>query len=332
MPASTGSIWRAFDEYLCGCPNTPKRILNKASYIATLLPDVQPKEWQELISMIGYADLKEAYPYLLEGLNSDNQEVKIAAIHAASHTFNPLFLDNILSLLLEKKLRKDATTAILHYGKGVIALLYEKVLSGKLDNRVSRLIPNVIAKFKTQAAVNCLLNMLTQAEDLTVRLECIRSLTALKSENDLLQFNRNLVAKIILSECKLYSRTLDAMHTQIIVHYMRRKKDRQISAEETNARESLMELLEGRLDAGLERIFKLLELKYSPIEEQTAYKGVLSEKQEQQTNAVEFLDSILNPSLRSVLIPIIETSMLDSSSEEITERIQRNRLQCDCQI
>ena len=116
------------------------------------------------------------------------------------------------------------------------------------------------------------------------------------------------------------------MHTQIIVYYLKQKKlKKAFYGKEMEARESLLELLERRLDAGLERIFKLLELQYTPRDVQMAYNGILSSEQEKRTQAIEFLDNLLNPNLKSILIPIIESSVLDTSSEEVIEMIRKNR-------
>ena len=81
-------------------------------------------------------------------------------------------------------------------------------------------------------------------------------------------------------------------------------------------------MLERRLDAGLERIFKLLGLRYQQKDVDIAYEGLLSEKQEAQTNAIEFLDNLLTGDLKRKLLPIIEDSALDISSEAELQKIK----------
>jgi AAA family ATP:ADP antiporter len=133
-----------------------------------------------------------------------------------------------------------------------------------------------------------------------------------------------------LEECKLYNNTINVLHTQIIVHYLRRKKLK-IPDEQMIARESLLELLERRLENGLKRIFKLLELRYPQSDIRIAYDGIISGEQEHITNAIEFLDILLNPNLKSVLIPIVEATVLDTSSEEVIDAISKSRMtEYDC--
>ncbi|PLW95536.1 MAG: hypothetical protein C0591_11000, partial [Marinilabiliales bacterium] len=69
------------------------------------------------------------------------------------------------------------------------------------------------------------------------------------------------------------------------------------------------------LDGNLERIFRLLGLKYPPEEILTIYQGLQSKKPDMRINAVEFLDNLLETNLKRVLIPIVETVFLDHISE-----------------
>lgn len=91
---------------------------------------------------------------------------------------------------------------------------------------------------------------------------------------------------------------------------------------ERDARASLLELLERRLEAGLERIFGLLGLKYPQRDVAVAYEGLLSQKHEAQANAIDFLDNMLTGSLKRRLLPIIEEGAIDTSSEEVLQKIK----------
>ncbi len=304
-----------------------KRMQEKMAHCQTMPPESAIPTLKKIISMVGSADYSEGYNFILKGLEHADVAVKKTAIKAAGNTLNPVFVDSLLNLLADKNYRIEATEALLFYGNEMITFLYDKILNKEIPLPLSRLVPQVIAKFKNQEAVKTLFSLVLFAEDLTVRLEGIRALTNLKNEAIQLHFDKHQIAKIILEECKLYDKTLNAMHTQIIVYYLNRKKSKQfLSTDEMEARESLMELLDHRLDAGLHRIFKLLELQYTQRDIQMAYKGILSDEQEKRTQAIEFLDNLLNPNLKNVLIPIIESSVLDTSSEEVIEMISKNRL------
>ena len=82
--------------------------------------------------------------------------------------------------------------------------------------------------------------------------------------------------------------------------------------EEYSARNSLIEILEKRLDHGLEQIFTLLGLRYQQKDIEIAYHGILSDKQDIRANAIEFLDNLLHPNLKEALLPLVENTMVMS--------------------
>lgn len=302
------------------------RIEEKATQLESFSGIEKEKEHIELLRIIGLSRYSKSYSYIIEGLTNTTNSIKNEAYIAAGTTGNEQFIDALLEGLKVRTVRVAATKGFLLYGNDAIDLLIKKIKDPEYDIDIKRLIPKVISSFNTQEAVNALLNNFIVAEDLTVRLHCVKELTRLKYENPDLYFDNKKVAKLILEECKLYNAALNAMHTQIIVHYLRRKKIKpNLSSKEIEARESLMELLERRLDNGLERIFKLLELRYTQKDVRSVYEGITSPEQEKRTNAIEFLDLLLNQDLKSALIPIVEATILDTSSEEVISSIARNK-------
>jgi AAA family ATP:ADP antiporter len=63
-------------------------------------------------------------------------------------------------------------------------------------------------------------------------------------------------------------------------------------------------------------------LKYSQKDVDIAYEGLLSKKHDAQANAIDFLDNLLTGDLKRRLLPIIEESALDVSSEEVLQKIK----------
>ncbi|GAA3597683.1 Npt1/Npt2 family nucleotide transporter [Flavivirga amylovorans] len=309
------------------------RVEKKLSEIE-FVSDQTEKETQivKLLDIIGYGDHKEGYSLISGNLNNPNIKVRNHAIKAAGYTMHEEFIDRLLEFIEDKLYRPQIITALLNYGPAIMESLQLKIVDKNMSLSIRKLLPQVIAAFKSQQSVNVLFSVFINSDDLAIRIESLKALSNLKSEKSELAFDKNKIAKLILEECKLYDVTLNAMHTQIIMHYFKKKKLKHaLSEKEIDARESLMELLERRLDAGLERIFKLLELKYSKKDIQIAYQGILSEEQEKRTNAIEFLDILLNPKLKNVLIPIVEASILDTSSEEVIEMINKNKVtEMDC--
>jgi AAA family ATP:ADP antiporter len=275
-----------------------------------------------VLKTIGAAGYPQHYPVIMENLGSKNDSLKEAAIVAAGISMRPMFINNLLHLLPHKPMRPLVIEALNNYGPGILPILVSHVKNRTINLEICRFVPLVIKSFMSKEAVHSLFQLFDDV-DLSIRLEVVRALSDIRKERPTLRFNRFKIVSKIFEECKLYHQTLSAMHTQIIISYRNRKKSgANIDAEERDARSSLLELLERRLDSGLERIFKLLGLKYVQEDVQNAYLGLLSPKEESRNKAIEFLDNLLTGNLKQKLLPIIEEATMDFSSEEAIQKIK----------
>ncbi len=275
-----------------------------------------------LLKTIGAANLPEFYQYIPPYFSHENEEVVEAAIEAAGLSVHPGFVDELLAFMPDKVHRQATIIALHNYGSKLIGILATTVKERLVPIATCRFIPVILKSFYSQEAVRQLFRLLDDP-DIGIRLETIRALSDIRKNNPELKFNKYKVVSVIYYECKLHHQTLSAMHTQIIISYRNRKKSNiEISDAERDARTSLLELLERRLDAGLERIFRLLGLKYPQKDMEIAYEGLLSHKQEARLNAIEFLDNLLTGELKRALLPIIEETALDISSEEVLQKIK----------
>tara|TARA_R110002051_G_scaffold69304_1_gene124612 strand:+ start:40700 stop:43513 length:2814 start_codon:yes stop_codon:yes gene_type:complete len=297
------------------------RIAKEIDYVFEHIEDLE--RLKILLKIIGWANLPEFYYIIEKHLKHQNEEVREIAIKASGLTINPDFIVPLVNFLPKKKTRKLVIESLLNFGNQLLPALLKIVNEETITPETARFIPSVLKAFNSQEAVRYLFHLL-ENKDLGVRLETIRALSDLKTESPHLNFNKTKVVASIFEECRLYHTTLSAMHTQIIISYRNRKKTKEaISVEERDARASLLELLERRLDAGLERIFKLLGLKYKQNDIEIAYAGLVSDKQEARANAIEFLDNLLSGELKKKLLPIIESSAIDVTSEEVIHQFKQ---------
>jgi AAA family ATP:ADP antiporter len=310
-----------------------RQIYNLESRIEEKIKSLNSNEnntLNDVIQIIGFAEYKNQYGLIFNALTNTESDLQKEAIEAASHTMDSRFIDPLLEKLTDKKLREIIIHSLLFYGEGLIPVVFDKLKDGSISIEVRNMIPRVIEAFNSQQAVDTLIDCFIVSDELSIRLASVSCLTRLKEKNLGLDFKQNVIANLILEECRLYNSTIDAMHTQIIIHYLRRKKIK-FEDEQMSARKSLLEILERRLYNGLNRIFKLLELRFSQNDIRMAYNGITSGEAEDIVNAIEFLDIILNPNLKSVLIPIVEASALDIASEELIDTIGKNRItEYDC--
>ena len=275
-----------------------------------------------LLKTIGAANIPVYYPWITKYFKHENIEIIKTAIESAAISKHPDFVVHLMDFLPNKTYRKSAIQALLSYGNHSISVLTYSARERLVPIEISRFVPLALKEFYSQEAIRSLFRLM-EDRDSGIRLESIRALSDIRKNQPDLKFDRYKVVAFIFEECKLHNKTLSAMHTQIIISYRNRSKSKkEIGEEERDARSSLLDLLERRLDAGLERIFKLLALRYRQKDVETAYDGLLSDRQVTRTNAIEFLDNLLTGNLKKALLPIIEDSALDISSEEILQKIK----------
>ena len=118
----------------------------------------------------------------------------------------------------------------------------------------------------------------------------------------------------------MYQNTLSVIHSQIVIHY-KNKEQKPESKEVDDARKGLINLLELRLDRQLQRIFRFLGVKYPPNDVDPILNTILKGKEEQRIHAIEFLDNILDNQLKKELIPVAESIVIGTRSEENIKKL-----------
>jgi AAA family ATP:ADP antiporter len=88
------------------------------------------------------------------------------------------------------------------------------------------------------------------------------------------------------------------------------------------ARVKLIGLVEQRMDATLERIFRLLGLRYPPEDVIPVYQGIRHVNPTVRMNSVEFLDNLLEPTLKRTLIPIAESAAFENISNSTLDAMR----------
>lgn len=274
-----------------------------------------------LLKTIGISRIKKFLPILRDALQSRDASIQLHGIKAVGLSGDRSFVEPLLNCLSKKEFRTTTIDAFQQYGTGILPVLVKAVKERKVSIETCRFVPKVMEAFNSQAAASYLFELFDDV-DLSVRLEVVRALSNLRTQNAEIKFDRFKVVNRIFEECKLYHQTLAAMHTQIIISFRNRSRSKhEVLQEERDARTSLLDLLERRLDAGLERIFKLLGLKYPQEDVLLAYDRLVGSEVEERAKAIDFLDNLLTGHLKQRLFPIIEETAMDFSSEEAVQKI-----------
>jgi AAA family ATP:ADP antiporter len=271
--------------------------------------------YSSCIRSAGYLNLKEYYGLIEESFYSSSPTIVGSAIEASGQTLDPRFLSFLIEKLDNNDFRDAAEKAIKNYGKEALEPLLQKLKSSETPNELRVNIPDIIGILGDQKTVDFLFHNL-ETDDITVRNESLKALYLLRKNYPHLKFSNQRIIRIIVEETSLYIDTLALLYSQI---NSASKIDKRVSEEYSDildAKASLTDLLEKRLDGNLERIFKLLGLKYPPDEMFSVYRSIKNKVPDLHINIIEYLDNVLDTNLKKMIIPIIETAMLETITEE----------------
>jgi AAA family ATP:ADP antiporter len=285
----------------------------------------EPEELQfrkvNLLKAIGYANIPALHSEINSFFGDEDPKVVEQAIIASGYTLSASFIPQLTGYLTSKTYQQAARTSLLHFGNEIVGVLDNLVDQHALSVEVLRVVPSIVKRVDSQRSVDFLFELLDYG-DLTVRQEALRGLNTLRNNFPHLRFDKKHIMRRILDEARLYQDTLSVLYVQLNKSLNNDEHDHKPnSASILDARKSLVELLEKRLDGNLERIFRLLGLKYPSDDIQTIYRGIQSSKPDLRLNSIEFLDNLLEPNLKKVLIPIVETTMLETISQEAIQNL-----------
>ncbi len=268
--------------------------------------------------VIGISNNPELYPYLKILLNDSSLEILRAAIINAGRTRSEEFRSILIDHLNTKIARRYAREALAEYDEDIVDELVKRMDDQAESANVRLGIPKVLAMIGSQKSVNVLIENLKQ-DDLALRYQTLKALNKLKVKFPLLKFDTHYVNNEIIGETRNYYRILTILYEQ--------NKRESIPAQAVDgkpnrikeARSLLIKALEEKLDDNLERIFRLLGLKYLQKDMYNAYLSIKSNKSDLRANAVEFLDNVLDFNLKRFIIPIVEKNSYDYMVEKSRE-------------
>ncbi|MFC2169997.1 Npt1/Npt2 family nucleotide transporter [Acidobacteriota bacterium] len=260
--------------------------------------------------VIGIANNPELYPYLHVLLNDKSLDVVQEAITDAGHTQAQEFVPILFEHLETRHVRKYARESLAEYGENIIDNLAKFLENTNEEKKKRNAIPKVLSLIGSQKSVNFLMKNLEQ-RDLHLRFEIIKALNKIRIKFPWLKFNSQLIATRIFDEIKQYKKTLSLWlgRKRKFSHEKAPDSANQGTTRVSRAQTLLSLALEEKLDHNMERIFRLLGLKYPPKDMFIAYLGIKSNKSNLRANAIEFLDNVLQMNLKRYLIPIIEANM-----------------------
>ncbi|MEP6716773.1 MAG: HEAT repeat domain-containing protein, partial [Terriglobia bacterium] len=231
---------------------------------------------------------------LLPALLADSdREVQREAIRTAGKLKSKDQINTLLPFIAKPGVRAEALEALAAYGDNMCDRLSELLGDDAVSPAIRVQIPRALKLMPTQKCVDVLVKA-TGLGNLAVRSSVLKALNSLRIRAPRLDYHEKIVNERILAEAREYFELNAAL-----VGLPDYKKT-------GAATRLLVRTIEGRLNFSVERLFRLLGLRYPPVEIYSAYLAYRNRRGEELSTAMEFLDNTLDKDLRRVVMPMLD--------------------------
>jgi len=227
-------------------------------------------------------------------LKDPDRGVAAAACRAAGRLGNRAYVDAVVACLADSRLRSSAIEALAAFGPRITGTLSDVLEDGAFPAAIRQHVPRALRLIPDQRSVDALLRALGQ-RDLTIRSAALRALNRLRESAPQLRYDGGVLTPHIQDEARICYQWNAALAP------FREYKDPRTAAG------LLASTLEERLSRSLERLFRLLGLRYPPKEIYASYMAVQRRRAEVST-ALDFLDNILDRDVKRYLMPLLDAS------------------------
>lgn len=226
-------------------------------------------------------------------LCDEDADVARAAIQAVGKLGKRRFAGRVLDRIADPQLTADAAEALSQMGSSILGTLRDHLADPGVPVEVRREIPPIMVRIGMPEASQMLAAHLFEA-DTALRFRVICALNKLRRAHGPVAIDLQILESL-----------LDA---EIMGHY----RSYQILGrmqEALDGDEPVARALRETLAQEVERIFRLLGLLYPQQDLHSAYFGIQSRDPVVHDNALEFLDNVLTPQLRSMLVPLLDSAV-----------------------
>lgn len=195
--------------------------------------------------------------------------------------------------LQDRVLRPNAMEALVALCAGAVDPLTALLEDESIKPEIRREIPLVLAHIGSDRAREALTSRLL-VHDVIMRYRVIAALNKLHELHPELTMDRQAIETVLTAE--------------VIGHY----RSYQILGTLGDAFESsdpVSAALKESMDHEVERIFRLMGLRWPEFDMHSAYVGLQSSNAAVRANALEFLDNILKPQVRHLFVPLLDSQV-----------------------
>ncbi len=257
-------------------------------------------------------ELPDCFDPLLSNLLADpSLVIAREAIHSAGKLRKRRLVPDLLDRLVHHELRAEAAKALGEFGDSIVGALRDHLGDSSVAVAARREIPAIMVKIGTPAAAQVLMENLLES-DTTLRFRTVSSLNKLKRLHPEIETDTQMLETVLAAEILGHYRSYQIL-------------DKLENAE--NGEDPVARALTESMQQELERIFRLLGLLYPHLAVHSAYLGLQSKNVSVYDNALEFLDNVLRPQLREMLLPLLDGKITVPERAVLAQRLVHAKIE-----
>jgi AAA family ATP:ADP antiporter len=289
------------------------QILEAAQQILTNMVGEPAPERQrhrvEAARLLG--ELPDCFDPLLSNLVADPDPVVAReAIHTVGKLRKRRLVPDLLDRLSHHELRAEASKALGGFGNSIVGALRDHLGDTSVSIEARREIPGIMVRIGTPAAAQVLMENILES-DTTLRFRTISALNKLQRLHPEIETDTQMLETVVAAE--------------ILGHYRSYQILDQLGPAE--GEDPVARALTESMQQELERVFRLLGLLHPHLDLHSALLGLQSKSVAVHDNALEFLDNVLKPQLREMLVPLLDSKVTVRERAHLAQRLVRTKIE-----
>jgi AAA family ATP:ADP antiporter len=256
------------------------------------------EERQALVRAIRRSPLPVFEEVLLALAASDIGATSIELPEAMAELKSEAFLAPLTAMLANRELVSSARAGLVAIGAPALAWLDQAMTDPEVPAKVRRHVPRTIARFDPRDAIPILLKHLPRAPDGMVRYKILRGLNRLAVEAPEVPMDPEVLNEVTQQTAEEALRALD-WRVQLETGATQDARRR------TPSLELLLALLRDKEQLAIERLFRLLGLRFLREDFARIWRGLRSGDEHARASSRELLENLLQAPLREVVLSLV---------------------------
>jgi AAA family ATP:ADP antiporter len=238
-------------------------------------------------------------------LSDEDPEVARHAVMAVGALKQRAFVPDVLHRMGDPLVVPDAVDALASFGDAIAGTLSDYLGDPSVPRALRREIPELLLRIGTTRTHRVLLENLAD-RDAHIRFRIITALNKLAQAHPARRLELRLVETVLTAEI------IGLYRSHQVLGALQRHDA---------APDVVTHALRDAIRHELERIFRLMKVLYPAADMHSAYVGLQSDNPVVHDNALEFVETVLNLELRTLLVPLLDRDITVDQRVQIADHV-----------